>query len=152
MDAAGHGAVGHELPSPTRESRVPHRFQLILVWAVWVTGTVALFLYVRHYMRNIPYMDDFAMVPVITGHESISLRWAWRQHNEHRVLVPRLILASLFRWVAPDFRVGMYLNASLLSLAAAMMIVLAHRIRGHQRLTDAVLPFPSSLSHNPRSC
>lgn len=140
MDATCHEAVSHELPSHTRESRVRHRFQLILVWAVWVTGTVALFLYVRHYARNIPYMDDFAMVPVITGHESISLRWAWRQHNEHRVLVPRLILASLLRWVAPDFRVGMYLNASLLSLAAAMMIVLAHRIRGHQRLTDAVLP------------
>ena len=34
----------------------------------------------------------------------------------------------------------MYLNAALLSSAAAMMIVLAHRLRGHQRLTDAVLP------------
>ena len=80
------------------------------------------------------------MVPVITGHESISLRWAWSQHNEHRVLVPRLILASLFRWVAPDFRAGMYLNAALLSLAAAMMFVLARRLRGHQRYTDVVLP------------
>ena len=34
----------------------------------------------------------------------------------------------------------MYLNAGLVSLAAAMMIVLAYRLRGHQRLTDAVLP------------
>ena len=34
----------------------------------------------------------------------------------------------------------MYLNAALLSLGAVMMIVLAHRLRGHQRLTDAVLP------------
>ena len=34
---------------------------------------MALFLYARHYTRNIPYLDDWEMVPVITGHESISL-------------------------------------------------------------------------------
>ena len=45
------------------------------------------------------------MVPVITGHESISLKWAWSQHNEHRALVPRLILASLFA--------GLYLTSEL---------------------------------------
>ena len=140
MDAAGHESVSHELPSPAREFRVPHRFQLILVWAVWVFATVALFLYVLHYTRNVPYMDDWEMVPVITGHESISLRWAWTQHNEHRALLPRLILASLFRWIARDFRTGLYLNAGLLSLAGALMIVQVRRLRGHTRLTDAVLP------------
>jgi len=141
MDATSHEAVSHELPSHTRESRVRHRFQLILVWAVWVTGTVALFLYVRHYARNIPYMDDWELVPVVTGHRSISLKWAWSQHNEHRAMLPRLILVSLFRWIARDFRTGLYLNAGLLSLAGALMIVLARRLRGHTRLTDAVLPF-----------
>ena len=99
-----------------------------------------MFLYVLHYTRNVPYMDDWEMVPVITGHESISLRWAWTQHNEHRALLPRLILASLFRWIARDFRTGLYLNAGLLSLAGTLMIVQVRRLRGHTRLTDAVLP------------
>jgi hypothetical protein len=85
-------------------------------------------------------MDDWAMVSVITGNEPISLRWLWEEHNEHRVLIPKLMQASLLRWVAPDFRAGMYLNACLLSLAAGMMIVLARRLRGHQSLVDAVLP------------
>ena len=115
-------------------------FSLVLVWAIWIACTLVSFLYVRHYARNIPYMDDWAMVPVITGHEPITLKWAWTQHNEHRILVPKLMLAFLFRWVSPDFRTGMYFNAGLMSSAAAMMIVLAHRLRGYQRLTDAVLP------------
>ena len=140
MNATGHESVSHGSADHLRESRIPHRVQFILVWAVWLTATVALFLYVRHYARNIPFIDDWVMVPIITGHEPISLRWAWTQYNEHRVLVPKLIHASLFRWVAPDFRTCLYLNAGLLSLAAAMMIALAHRLRGHQRLTDAVLP------------
>ncbi|MGO9596803.1 MAG: hypothetical protein ACLP7Q_02150 [Isosphaeraceae bacterium] len=140
MDKASHEAVGHELPGHVRQFVVQNRIRLILVWAVWLVCTVVLILHVRHYARNIPYLDDWAMVPVITGHEPNILKWAWAQHNEHRMLVPRLILAGLFRWVAPDFRTGMYFNAGLMSLAAASMILLAHRLRGHQRLTDAVLP------------
>ena len=140
MDKAGHETIGHELPGHTRQFRVPDRFRLILVWGVWLACTAGLFLYVRHYARNLPFLDDWAMVPVITGHQPNILKWAWAQHNEHHMPVPKLILAGLFRWVAPDFRAGMYFNAGLMSLAAAMMIVLAHRLRGHQRLTDAVLP------------
>jgi hypothetical protein len=112
----------------------------MFVWAVWAVGTLLLLLHVRHYARNVPFMDDWLMVPVITGHDPNILKWAWAQHFEHRMVVPKLILVFLFRWVALDFRTGMYFNAGLLSSAAAMMIVLAHRLRGHQRLTDAVLP------------
>jgi len=74
MAAAGHGSLSQEFPSHALESRVRHCLELSLVWAVWVVVTVALFLFVRHYARNIPFMDDWAMVPVITGHEPISLK------------------------------------------------------------------------------
>ncbi len=136
MDEAG--------PDLTRCQAAEHhglsRSVTVVVWIVWSLLTGALIYYVRHYTRNIPYQDDWSMVSVVTGHESISMKWAWSQHNEHRVLLPRLILAGLFRGVAPDFRTGLYFNAGLLSLAAAMMLVLARRIRGHASLADVVLP------------
>ncbi len=140
MDVARQEAISQAPLGNAEGSHLPWWIPLILVWAIWVVATAALFLYIRHYTRNIPYMDDWSMVPVVTGHEPMSLRWAWSQHNEHRAFVPRLILASLFRLVAPDFRTGLYFNAGLLSLAAAMMLVLARRVRGQTRLTDAVLP------------
>ena len=140
-------------PSPAREFRVPHRFQLILVWAVWVFATVAMFLDVLHYTRNIPYMDDWAMVPVITGHESISLRWAWTQHNEHRVLLPRLILASLFRWVAPDFRAGhVSQRGPVVPGGGHDDRAGTSPPRAHQGSPTPYCLFPSSLSRNPKSC
>ncbi len=113
---------------------------LLLNWAVWTIATTALFLFIRHYARNVPYIDDWSMVPLITGCEPVSLKWAWSQHNEHRVLVPKLILAGLFRGVSLDLRSAMYLNAGLLSMAAAMMLVLARGLRGRPGLTDVVLP------------
>ena len=41
---------------------------------------------------------------------------------------------------SPDFRAGLYLNAGLLSAAAASAILLARRIRGRTSLIDVVLP------------
>jgi hypothetical protein len=112
----------------------------ILVWAVWVTMTAATILFIRHYARNITYMDDFKLVPMMTGHEPVSLRWLWLQHNEHRPFVSKLITVGLYRFIASDFGLGLYVNAGLLSAAAASMIVLVRRLRGHTNVFDVVLP------------
>jgi hypothetical protein len=102
--------------------------------------TAAAILLIQQNARNVPYMDDFALVSVMTGHEPVSLRWLWSQSNEHRPVVPRLILAGLYRFIEKDFRVGMYVNVGFMSAAAASMILLARRIRGHSSVTDVVLP------------
>jgi hypothetical protein len=113
---------------------------LIVSWGLWAALTAGLFLYVRHYSRNIPVLDEFAMVPVMTGAEPVTLGWAWAQHNEHRPVIPRLVMAGLFRFVSTDFRVVRYANAGLLSAMAACMLLVARRVRGSARLTDAVIP------------
>jgi hypothetical protein len=113
---------------------------LIVSWGLWATLTVGLFLYIRHYSRNIPFIDEFAIVSVMTGSEPVSLRWAWAQYNEHRIVIPRLIMVGLLRFVSTDFRVVRYANAVLLSVMAATMLLVARRVRGSARLTDAVLP------------
>ena len=66
--------------------------------------------------------------------------WLWDQHNEHRPLISRLILAGLIRYVKNDFRTGLYFNVATLSVAAAMMLLLARRLRGSTSITDSVLP------------
>ena len=81
----------------------------VVVWVVWGAATIAMILFIRHYGRNVPYFEDFLLVPVMAGHEPLSLKWAAEQSNEHRPVVPKLILGSLLRTV-PDFR-GLYLNA-----------------------------------------
>jgi hypothetical protein len=127
-------------PEQTTWDRIRDLAGLMTSWGVWVALTVALLLYVRQYSRNIPYMDDFAMVSMMTGAEPVSLRWAWAQHNEHRPLISRLIMVGLSRFVANDFRAPRYANVVLLSAMAAAMLILARRIRGSARATDVVLP------------
>jgi hypothetical protein len=112
----------------------------VIVWSVWVGMTVAAILFIRHHTRNIPYWDDFHLAPMMTGHEPVSLEWAWTQYNEHRPVISRLILAGLSRFVSNDFRTPKYVNLGLLSIAAASMLLLARRLRGSTAIADAVLP------------
>ena len=132
--------IPHEQPTPTRWSRLRDRTGLFLAWGIWAAMTIAMVLYVRQNSRNVPYWDEFAMVPVMTGSEPVSLQWAWGLHNEHRPMISRLAMAGLFRLFGSDFRVVRYANAALLSAMAASMLLLVRRLRGSARATDAVLP------------
>ena len=87
----------------------------VLAWGIWAAMTLGMVVLVRQYNRNMPFQDDFALTAVMTGHEPISLRWAWAQHNEHRPVISRLILAGLCGTISNDFRVGKYFNVGLLS-------------------------------------
>ncbi len=112
----------------------------LLPWIMWAVMTLAVILYVRQYTRNVPYMDDMALVGMMTGNQPVSLEWLWSQHNEHRPVLSRLLLAGLTRFVQNDFRTGLYFNAAVLSLSAAMMLLLVRRLRGWSSVTDCLLP------------
>jgi hypothetical protein len=138
----GTTAIGPpgERTGPSRWARARDRVGLVVAWSTWLVMTATLVLYVRQYTRNVPLMDDFDMVSVLTGSQPVSLRWAWSQHHEHRPMISRLILVGLSRFVDSDFRTARYANVALLSAMAAAMLLLARRLRGSARISDAVLP------------
>jgi hypothetical protein len=84
-------------------------------------------------------LNDVNLVAVMTGHVPLSVQWAATQYNGHRAVIPKLALAGFLRLI-PDFRVGLYLNAAVLSAAAASAIVLVRRLRGCSRVVDSLLP------------
>ena len=127
------------------------RIGQILPWTVWAVMTFAMILYVRQYTRNVPYMDDMALVGIMTGNQPVNLDWLWSQHNEHRPVISRLILAGLTRFVQNDFRTGLYFNAAMLSVSAAMMLLLVRRVRGSTTSRIACCPCRSSTSDRPRA-
>jgi hypothetical protein len=92
------------------------------------------------YGSNVPTWDDWDLVPTATGHRPVTAEWLWSQHNEHRVPLPRLLLLSMMRWVAMDFRVGMYFNVLAIGVLALGMIFVARRIRGNSSYLDAFFP------------
>lgn len=125
--------------TPGRWTNIQARLAETLVAAVWASATLAAVLFVRDHARNMPFGEDFEIVGVMTGHQSMTWSWAWKQSNEHRPFLPRLILGCLAR-ASHDFRTPMYLNVGLLSAASLSMILLARRLRGRSSICDAALP------------
>lgn len=113
----------------------------LFVWSVWAAFTIASLYFVRHYGINIPFWDEWdEIVPVLAGEQSANFAWLWSQHNEHRVLLPRLIFIVLLKLTDNDFRSGMFFSVTALAVLAAAMMIVARHLRGRWSLTDALVP------------
>lgn len=120
---------------------IPNRERAALfVWGVWLLMLLAALGFVWRYGSNVPYLDDWDIVPAMTSHQPVTASWLWSQHNEHRVPVPRIIDLALFWCIARDFRVGMYFNILMVGALAFSMIITAKRLRGRISYTDVFFP------------
>jgi hypothetical protein len=110
---------------------------LLGVWALLLLGAVA---FVGIYGSDLPWSDEFDLVPVLTGDRPVTLSWLWSQHNEHRVPLPRLIQLGLHRITGNDFRAGMLFNVLALGGVALAMLWAAKEVRGRSSCADAFFP------------
>ncbi|VTR91781.1 Putative uncharacterized protein OS=[Oscillatoria] sp. PCC 6506 GN=OSCI_3720052 PE=4 SV=1 [Gemmata massiliana] len=116
------------------------RRALVAVWAVMTLGA---FSFVAFIGTNAPYADEWDFVPALLGDEPAG-PWLWQQHNEHRMVLPRVVVLTYF-WLTHDFRTGMVLQVATLSILALVLMNLAADLRGKPHWADAF--FPVSLLH-----
>ena len=124
--------------------RLPPTSGPVLAWAALALLALA---YPLAFGANMPWADEWEFVPVLTGHEPIG-PWLWRQHNEHRLPLPRLVYYAAFRAV-PDFRFGSVLQVALLAAVALGLMRRAARERGTPAWADVF--FPLVLLHGGHS-
>lgn len=127
-------------PPATSATFAPLRRALVAVWLLFALGTLA---FVATVGTNAPYADEWEFVPALLGEEP-ALPWLWKQHNEHRMPLPRAVVYAYFARTH-DFRAGMYLQVAMLAALALFLMRLADRLRGRPHWADAF--FPVSLLH-----
>jgi hypothetical protein len=125
------------MAAPPRRS---DRYQRWFVGGAWAALSAALLGYVLRYAPDVPWMDDWELVPVLTGARPATLRWLWIQQNEHRFPVTKLLFLGSAALTGGDFRAGMIASITLLSLVALAATRVAARLRGRASYTDAVFP------------
>lgn len=113
---------------------------VVFVGAVWLVQTLLLLDFALTYSVNLPFLDDWDMVPVLTGRRPVTLEWLWSQHNEHRIAIPRLLYLAIMKLGGYDFRAGVVFDVLVLSVTAAALPVAARAIRGRALYSDAFFP------------
>jgi hypothetical protein len=107
------------------------------VAVAWIAMLVAAHVYVARFGTRVLFADDLEMSSALAY--GLSLDWLWQPLNEHRVLVPHLILYGLLR-ATGDMRWALHLQVEILGLTALALIVAARRLRGAMRYADALFP------------
>lgn len=106
---------------------------------------------VRRYAVNMPVWDEFYYVPFIhlvrTGGEWTS--WIFLQHNEHRMVPMKLVLALLATPTSWSVVAQMYVSVLLVGLTIAGLWLIFHRASDRRALAFAPLAF---LLCNPAQC
>jgi hypothetical protein len=70
-------------------------------------------LFVWHYAQNMPFEDDWNLVPLIDAalHGHLTFEALWSLHNENRIFLPNLIFVSLGILTHDDLRSAIMLSA-----------------------------------------
>jgi hypothetical protein len=121
------------------------RLPAFLVWATWVVMTAGALGLVARYGQNVPFHEDWQIVPVLSGARGDWAAWLWSQNNEHRLPLPRLVSLLVLAPTRCDLRALMYVSVATLAAAAALLMAAAARARGRAALSDAL--FPVALLH-----
>jgi len=110
----------------------------VFVWSVFGLLVLSAAAFVARFGSEVPVWDDYNFVPAIVGEQPVTLGWLWEQSNEHRIPLPKLIFVAACRAAGNDVRAGMGLSVVILSAVAALLAVLAGRLPGGARPSDAV--------------
>jgi hypothetical protein len=112
----------------------------LVVWAAWGLMLAQAYFFILHYGSPVPYMDEWAIVPTLSGNRPLTLDWLWAQHNEHRIPIARLLLLGIYHVTDFNLRAAMLFSATALGALAFCMIQTAKQVRGGPSYADAFFP------------
>jgi len=131
---------------PQRQlNRIPQRLVPLAVWGTWAAMVVALIGLVAGLGCNVPFSDDWDVLPWVSGQRSVEWSWLWQSYHDHRIPLPKMIWVAFGRLTGYDLRATMFFDGILLAGICAGLIGASARLRGRIAWTDAF--FPLALLH-----
>lgn len=100
--------------------------------------------YVAAFASAFPHDDDWEVLPFTVGlpqYFPVTWEWLWSPHNEHRILLPRLLWIGLVHTFGADPRVLIWLDVALLAATAGVFLRAVHQVRGRRAASDVVIPW-----------
>lgn len=133
-----------ESARPTSATKEPRAFTVLdaraFVWATWAALTALASFIVWRQGPLLPWSDDWAMIGAVTHAQPMNFSWLWAQHNEHRIVIPKLFFVLSAEWSEGDYRWQILGNIVALGAAAALLLNAVRLARGRLTWVDAFIP------------
>jgi hypothetical protein len=110
------------------------------VWGTWALTLLVALAYVVIYGYNVPYHDEWSLVPALTGQQPVTASWLWAEHNGHRIPLSKLVMLAFLKSTNYDFRSGMYFNLCCLGACSLAMLLGIRSLRGRLSYSDGFFP------------
>jgi hypothetical protein len=110
---------------------------LYLVWLLFALAAVAV---VFCCGSEIPYWDDWVLVPVLSGQQPLGVAWLMAPQNEHRLPFSRLLMWIAWRIAGDGNRIILMANVLLLVWAARLLMLTTARLRQGPGWADLLIP------------
>jgi hypothetical protein len=83
---------------------------------------------------NIPFMDDWQFVPLLekARNGTLTFQELWAPHDEHRLLLPRIIIIVSMFASGGDYRVQSFVTFSVVAVISACLLWLMMRLNGNK--------------------
>lgn len=128
------------------------RWRQIMIALVLLAPPALMLVVLRRYGVLVPFWDQWELVPFIgkLRHGTLGLSDLWSQHNEHRILFPRIImlsLASLTKWNTIK---ETYVNVALAAASTSLIAVMLRRsFAGHKKAFWLLAIFGVWIMYSP---
>jgi hypothetical protein len=87
---------------------------------------------IRAFAVNVPFMDDWQFVPLLekAKNGTLTFQELWAPHDEHRLLLPRIIIIASTFVSGGDYRAQSFVTFSVVALISACLLWLMVHLNG----------------------
>ncbi len=87
---------------------------------------------IRAFAVNVPFMDDWQFVPLLekASNGTLTFQDLWAPHDEHRLLLPRIIIIASMFATGGDYRVQSYITFTVVAIISGCLLWLMVRVNG----------------------
>jgi hypothetical protein len=101
---------------------------------VGLLPAMALLADIQRFAVNVPFMDDWQFVPLLERamNGTLTFQELWAPHDEHRLLLPRMIIIASMFASHGDYRVQCFITFAVVAIISACLLWLMVRLNGYK--------------------
>ena len=129
LNTRGAAEIAQPISTTSQSSLGRERSLVRALFLAALVPAIFIVICVSKYGVNVPYGDEWLMIPFLAKDHDHQLTWAdlYQQHNEHRIVIPKAVYLAFARFTHWNLHAEMYFSIALCLATSAGIYQLLRR-------------------------